>query len=314
MNWIEVTVYTTGEAYDAIADMLTGMGASGVSIIDPDEFRKSIEQLDSPDYIDSGLMKSFGEDVMVKAYFPDSRDEAELVQVIESEIDRIGKFINTGKGTIETALICDEDWANNWKKYYKPFKIAEDIIIKPTWEDYDAQGNEKIIEIDPGMAFGTGTHETTAMCAEILAKHIKEGFSVANIGCGTGILSIIAAKCGAGLVDAVDNDIVAVKVAEDNVKLNGCDSVINIIHGTMDDLPERKYDLIAANIIADVIIGFAGQVPGYLKKNGMFVASGIIRQRQDEVINAYKRAGLECHEIHSKGEWVAMLFRCPGSL
>lgn len=314
MKWYEIRIQTTEEAYDAISEMLSSIGAGGVVIEDPNDILRQIEAPGSLDYADEEFMNSLGEDVVIKAYFSEESSSTELEQLIREKLNFISQFLDIGKGYTGYAEVDDQDWATGWKKYYKPFHISDRVVIKPSWEEYNAQPGELVIEMDPGMAFGTGTHETTRMCAGLLDKYVKPRNTVIDVGCGTGILSIIAAGLGASSVDAVDVDDVAVRVTMENSELNGVADRIRAQKGGLDVLERKEADIVVANIIADVIIGLAPAIPGYIKRDGLFITSGIIRERKAEVLAAYKDQGLECVEALEMGEWVAMVLKCQSSL
>jgi len=314
MKWIEITINTTEEAYDAISDMLTTIGAGGVAIEDPNDIRKEIEKPNSLDYVDEVFLDALGQDVVIKAYFSQRDNFNELIELVKEKILYISNFLDVGKGYMGYCEIDDEDWAAGWKKHYKPFRITERIVIKPSWEEYNQNHDEIVIELDPGMAFGTGTHETTKMCSRFLDKYMVPGYSVIDVGCGTGILSIIAAKLGAKHVEAIDVDAVAVKTAEENCRLNGTADTVSWYKGVLDDLDKNKVDIIVANIIADVIIALSSSIPEYLKMGGLFITSGIIKERRGEVVKAYTERGFELIDEEQLGEWVAMVFKCQNSL
>jgi ribosomal protein L11 methyltransferase len=313
VKWIEIKIKTTEEACDAISYMLTSIGAGGVAIEDPNEIRRETQKSNSIDYVDDEFLNSLGEDVVVKAYFPGETNVPELVSLIKEKLAFIGTFLNVGEGYCGYAEMDEEDWSNSWKKYYKPLHLTDRLIVKPSWENYDNKDGEIIIEMNPGMAFGTGTHETTKMCAVLLDKYVKDGCRVIDVGCGTGILSIIASKLGAAEVTAVDIDEVAVKVAKENLELNKVDNV-RVFKGVLDDIEKEKRDIVVANIIANVIMDISSRVPYYLKKDGLFIASGIIKERKQEVLDECLRKGFECVEIIEMGEWVAIVLRCLDSL
>lgn len=314
MKWTEVYIKTTEEASEAISEMLTTIGAGGVVIEDPNEIRRQLESPNSLDYADPEFMESLGTEVTIKAYFNDEHKPDELAALIKEKLRFISQFLDVGQGYTGYERVDDEDWATAWKKHYKPFYISERVVIKPSWEDYDKKDGDIVIELDPGMAFGTGTHETTKLCAQLLEKYVKEGDYVIDVGCGTGILSIISLKLGAGKVDAVDIDEVAVRVTRENCEINGVADGISVSKGVLSDLEPAKADIMVANIIADVIIGISGQVPKYLKKGGLLLTSGIIRERKDEVISVYCGKGFELISTDEMGEWTAIVFRCQDSL
>ncbi len=316
MKWYEIRINTTDEASDAVSEMLTSMGAGGVAIKDPFDIRKEILKPNTLDYADEEFLESLGEDVIIQAYFQDGLNIDDLLKQINEGLQNISQFLEVGKGLEGYGEVDDEDWSTAWKKYYKPFKLTDRIVIKPTWEEYFAQPTDIIVEMDPGMAFGTGTHETTQMCSILLDKYMKDGSEVLDVGCGTGILSIIAAKLGAKKVEAIDIDEVAVKVAKENIEINGESLKISAFKGILTDIgqDEHKYDIIVANIIANVIIDLAAFIPYYFKKNALFIASGIIKERKQEVIDVCINNGMCCIETLEMGEWVAMVFKCPDIL
>ncbi|WP_110462067.1 50S ribosomal protein L11 methyltransferase [Ruminiclostridium sufflavum] len=317
MKWYEIRVNTTEEASDAVSEMLTSMGAGGVAIMDPFDIRKEILNPNTLDYADDEFLESLGEDVIIKAYFQNGLDINDVLKQINEGLKNISQFLDIGKGLDGYGEIDDEDWSTSWKKYYKPFRLTDRIVIKPTWEEYEVNPNDIAVEMDPGMAFGTGTHETTQMCSRLLDNYMKDEYEVLDVGCGTGILSIIAGKLGARKVEAIDIDEVAVRVAAENISLNKESSRINVFKGVLTDLAqdEKKYDIIVANIIANVIIDLAEVIPYYLKrKASLFITSGIIKERRQEVVNACLKSGMSCIETLEMGEWVAMVFKCQDTL
>jgi len=309
-------VNTTDEASDAVSEMLTSMGAGGVAIKDPFDIRKELLKPNTLDYADDEFLASLGDEVIIQAYFQDGLEITDLLKKINDGLHNISQFLDVGKGFEGYGEVDDEDWSTSWKKYYKPFKLTDRIVIKPTWEEYNALLSDIIVEMDPGMAFGTGTHETTQMCSILLDKYIRDECEVLDVGCGTGILSIIAAKLGAKSVKAIDIDAVAVKVANENITINKENSKINAFKGILTDIKieEQKYDIIVANIIADVIIDLSSLIPYYLKIDSFFITSGIIKERKQDVLDACSKNGMSCIETLEMGEWVAMVFKCLDTL
>ncbi|HOP99691.1 MAG TPA: 50S ribosomal protein L11 methyltransferase [Acetivibrio clariflavus] len=315
MIWHEIKIKTTEEAYDAVTDMLTNIGAGGVAIEDPNDIISELSKPDTLDYADDEFLSTLGDGVTIKAYFPEETNIPELTELIKEKLKFIGQFLEVGEGFVGISQVNEEDWSTSWKKYYKPFNLTDKLVIKPSWEDYLQKNDEIVIEMDPGMAFGTGTHETTKMCSVLLEKYMKSNYTVLDLGCGTGILSIIAAKLGAKAVTAVDIDEVAVKVARENSEINGVSGKVTVVKGVIDNLKkEEKFDIILANIIANVIIDISDKISSYLKKDGIFITSGIIRERKDEVLETYASLGFKCLQIEELGEWVAIVFRCQDFL
>lgn len=314
MKWTEVCIETTEGASDAISEMLTTLGAGGVVIEDPNEIRRQIESPDSLDYADQEFMDSLGTEVIIKAYFNQESTPEQLAVLIGEKIQFISQFLEVGKGYTGYIEVDDEDWATAWKKHYRPFHISNSVVIKPSWEEYERQAGEIVIEMDPGMAFGTGTHETTRLCSQLLEQYVKKDDTVIDVGCGTGILSIIAIKLGAIHATAIDIDEVAARVTKENCTLNGVLDSISVKKGVLEELEPQNADIVVANIIADVVISLSILLPTYLKKGGILLTSGIIKERKDDVIKAYTDLGFEFISLLEMGEWVAIVFKCPDSL
>lgn len=314
MKWLELKVVTTEEASDAVSEMLMSIGAGGVAIEDPNDIKRQINSAESLDYADDEFLNSLGDDVTIKAYFPSDSHGEGLIPLVCEKLGFISGFLDIGKGYTGISEVDDEDWATAWKKYYKPFNISTRVVIKPSWEEYIPEEDEIIIELDPGMAFGTGTHETTRMCAQLLERYIKTQDEVIDLGCGTGILSIIAAKLGARSILAADIDETAVKVTKENCIINRVEDRVTAVKGVLEGLERQRSDIVVANIIADVIRNISPLVPYYMKKDGYFITSGIIKERKDEIIVAYVKQGFVLKESLEMGEWVAMVFRWQDSL
>ena len=285
MNWTEVTVKTATEAVEAISNILLEERCGGVMIEDPKDFLFQKKNELDWDYVEEEVFnKSNQEGVLIKTYIPEERNVLELVETIKAKISLLPSCgLDIGEGTVSLSNVNESDWANEWKKYYKPTKIGKQIVVKPTWENYEAQEGDLIIELDPGMAFGTGTHETTSMCIRELEKYVDSTKRVFDIGCGSGILAIAAAKLGAKEVVAGDLDEVAVKVSKENCELNGVSDKVTVKHGSLFEVVEGKADVIVANIIADII------------------------KILDEVVESLEKNGFEIAEIVKLGEWSAIV-------
>lgn len=309
MNWTEVTVKTTTEAVEAISNILLEERCGGVMIEDPKDFLFQKKNELDWDYVEEEVFNKSNQDgVLIKTYIPEERNVLELVETIKAKISLLPSYgLDIGEGTVSLSDVNESDWANEWKKYYKPTKIGQKIVVKPTWEDYDKQEGDLIIELDPGMAFGTGTHETTSMCIRELEKYVDESKRVFDIGCGSGILAIAAAKLGAKEVVAGDLDEVAVKVSRENCELNNVLDKVVVKHGSLFEVVEGKADVIVANIIADIIKILANDVSKFLSEDGVFISSGIIHAKIDEVVEALQKNGFEIVEIVKLGEWSAIV-------
>lgn len=306
MNWIEIKIKTKIEAVEAVSNIFYEAGTKGVVIEDPKDYFQPSE--DRWDYIEIPEQVDI-EEVIVTGYLVEDSSVADRIQHIKSRLYNLPNYgLDTGKSEVQTNIISDTNWGEAWKKYYKPTPIGENIIICPSWETLDEKDAKKtVITIDPGMAFGTGTHETTTSCLELLEKYIKKGFTVIDMGCGSGILSIAAAKLGASKVLAIDKDEVACRVAKENIELNNLKSNIQVVKADNLENIDFKADLIVANIIADTIIDLCPRIPLYLKSKGVFIASGIIREHKFSVINALKSNGLSLKKQVEQNEWVSLV-------
>lgn len=305
MNWIEVNVQVIHEAVEAVSDILVSVGAHGVAIEDPqliNDMRNSgiWDYCGIPEYENTEI-------VTISAYYADDEKLQGRLAQIEDELNivegRIGKF---RFGNTRFRTVSEVDWANEWKQYFHVTHVGESLVIKPSWEAYEAKAGEKVIEIDPGMAFGTGTHHTTNMCMARLEKIITPEATVFDVGTGSGILAIAAALLGAKEVKAVDIDAVAVKVAKENIADNGLADKIDVKEGDLLHGTEGKADVIIANIIADIIIMLLKDVPGKLKDDGVLLASGIIDDRVEDVKATAEANGMQVDFIDQKDCWIAM--------
>ncbi len=313
MKWYEVSVTTNEAAADPVSDLLLGLGANGVEMVDPEAFQKVLSDNRHLDYADEGFLDQYGTDVVVRAYFQDGRDAAALTTSVRNGLAEMAAWVDPAPATLTLLLRDDAEWKDVWKDYYKPFELAPGFVVRPSWETYEARPGETVIEMDPGMAFGTGTHETTRMCAQFAARVVAPGDRVMDIGCGTAILGIVAALRGAEAVTAVDIDDAAVKTARENVERNRVADRVRVICGVLDDIAPSAHDVLLVNIIADVIISLSPDFPKYLRKDGLLVVSGIIHDRAGDVTAACEQQGFALVEHAAEGEWDAMVFRCIGS-
>jgi len=308
MKWSEIGILTTNEAVEPISNILHEAGASGVVIEDPFDLVKEREdqfgeiyQLDPQDYPDEG--------VIVKAYLPVNSFLGETVEEIKVAINNLILYnIDIGLNKVTLSEVREEEWATAWKQYYHPVKISDKFTIVPTWEDYSpVHSDELIIELDPGMAFGTGTHPTTVLCIQSLERTVSPGDRIVDVGTGSGVLSIAAAKLGAEKIEALDLDEVAVNVARSNIKLNKVDDVVKVRQNNLLDGVEGETDIIVANILAEVILRFVDDAHRLVKKDGYFISSGIIQQKKDDVKEAILKAGFTIEEIITMEDWVSII-------
>jgi ribosomal protein L11 methyltransferase len=308
MKWAEISIQTSHEATEAVANIFHDLGASGVVIEDP-ELINTYRLSGAWDYCDIPLEENT-EVVIVKAYLPVDEAIDGKLQLFEGKVnDLSGHDIDCGCGKITCREIQDEDWATSWKEFFHPVKVGEKIVIKPTWEDYEAGVDDIVIELDPGMAFGTGTHHTTAMCIRHLEDLIQPGMKVFDVGAGSGILSIVCAKLGAKQVHAVDLDGVAVRVAKENICLNRVEDTVTVTEGDLLTGVTGDADLIVANIVADIIIKVIPDVKTRLGAGGAFIASGIIAERLSDVTAVLFANHFTVDKVSEEGGWVAVVAR-----
>ena len=309
-KWMEIVVVTSQEAKEAVADMLYCRGATGVVVEDSELSR---EALDNEDYIAHLEPDIPLEEVRVTAYLPMGPSSAALVESLRLELAALVECnLDPGRAEIVLSEVQEEDWATAWKAYFKPMRIGDRLVVKPSWEGVEAAPHEVVVEIDPGMAFGTGTHPTTVMCLVLLEKLNLAGCRTLDLGCGSGILSLAAAKLGASTVIAADVDPIAVTVARENVRHNQLERIVEVVESSLFARVQGRFDVIVANLTAKIIMEALPDVPRYLAGGGVLVASGIIKERLPAVEAAMADHGLAVMEVISEGKWVALVAKGGG--
>ena len=316
MKWKKYTIETTTAAEDFMSSMLMDLGIEGIEIEDNIPLTKE-DQADM--FIDFLPELPPDEGISHVSFYveEDGSDQTEILKQVKIGLEKLRDMVEVGSGVITSSETEDLDWINNWKKYFTSFTI-DDILIKPTWEELDQADQDKIlIEIDPGISFGTGKHETTQLCIHQLRKYMKAGDEVLDVGCGSGILSIVSLKLGAGHLTGTDIDEDCITSTYENFEVNhlsreqGDFYVGNLIDDTelQEKVGTEKYDVVVANILADVIIPMAPVIPARLKKDGVFITSGIIDFKENEVKEAIEKAGMTVLEVTHQGEWVSITAR-----
>ncbi|WP_053219120.1 50S ribosomal protein L11 methyltransferase [Virgibacillus senegalensis] len=312
MKWSEITIHTTNEAIEPISNILHEAGASGVVIEDPrdlvkerDTFYGEIYELNPDDYPEEG--------VYVKAYLPVNSFLGETVEEIKQAINNLLVYdIDVGRNKITVSEVHEEEWATAWKKYYKPVKISEKVTIIPTWEEYTpVSSDEIIIELDPGMAFGTGTHPTTVLSVQALERFVSDGDKILDVGSGSGVLSIASVLLGAEQVKAYDLDEIAVKSTVLNAKLNRVEDKIESKQNNLLDNVTEKADMIVSNILAEIIIRFVKEAYDCLKPGGIFITSGIIQAKKQMVRQELENSGFDIMEVNQMEDWISFIAKKP---
>lgn len=315
MKWNQYRLKTTTEAEDIVSSMLMDLGIEGVQIEDKVPLTKEDkEQM----FVD--ILPEIAEDdgtAYLTFYLEEEEDAASILMNIRKELEEMRSYLEVGECTIEESQTEDVDWVNNWKQYFHQFYI-DDILVIPSWEQVEEKDSDKmVIHIDPGTAFGTGMHETTQLCIRQLKKYVKPDTQILDVGCGSGILGMLALKFGAAYSVGTDLDPCAIDATHENMEVNGIgrDQYEVMIGNIIDDktvqdaVGYEKYDIVAANILADVLVPLTPVIIGQLKHDGIYITSGIIDDKEQIVVDAVKAAGLEVLEVNHQGEWVSVTAR-----
>lgn len=317
MKWNQFRLKTTTEAEDIVSSMLMDLGIQGVQIED----KVPLTEQDKEQMFVDILPQIPADDGVAHLtfYLEEEEDPEAVLERIRRELEEMRSYVDVGECTIEESQTEDVDWVNNWKKYFHQFSI-DDILVIPSWEQVEAKDSDKmVIHIDPGTAFGTGMHETTQLCIRQLRKYVKPGAQILDVGCGSGILGMLALKFGAAHSVGTDLDPCAIDATHENMKANGIreDQYEVMIGNIIDDKEVQdkagyeKYDIVAANILADVLVPLTPVILHQLKKGGIYITSGIIDDKEETVTEAVRAAGMEVLEVHHQGEWVSVTARKP---
>lgn len=313
MKWNQFRLKTTTEAEDIVSSMLNDLGIEGVQIEDKIPLtQQDKEQM----FVD--ILPDIPEDdgtAYLTFYLDEDVDTAKILGEVRQELEEMRNYVDVGECTIEESETEDVDWVNNWKKYFHQFYI-DDILVIPSWEDVKTEDSDKmVIHIDPGTAFGTGMHETTQLCIRALRKYTKKDALVLDVGCGSGILGMLALKFGAGHSIGTDLDPCAIDATHENMEVNGIGKdqyevmIGNIIDdkAVQDQVGYEKYDIVAANILADVLVPLTPVIVHQMKPGAVYITSGIIDDKEEVVVEAVKAAGLTVLEVNHQGEWVSVV-------
>lgn len=323
LDWIKIDIATTGEGKDTLIPELIDLDISGFEIQDSEPLSDLLSgRLGNWDYIGPELIKPSEDKVIITFYIPKDEEAMETTLTIMALLEKFNKDENMPPYSMELSDICDEDWANNWKEYFKPIEIGEKLLIRPSWEEISGGSDRIVLEIDPATAFGTGQHDSTKLCLMLIEKYVGRGQRIIDLGCGSGILSIASILLGAHDATAVDIDENSTIIALENAMQNGISPEfyetfvgdITYNHYLIDDClckvkTDGGYDVVIANIVADVLIEMSGIFGRFLKAKGMLIVSGIIKERKDEVFRILSENDFELCEEISTDDWCAAAFR-----
>ena len=296
MEWTDIRLTVAKADADNAEAVATMIAEGGIYIEDYSDIEEQVAEIAHVDLIEQELLDKPRDTVIIHIYLEPGASPVEMLALIAARMEAAGIAY-----AVETEGVEQEDWQNGWRKYYHPMDIGSRLAIVPSWQEYDTDRVKLIL--DPGLAFGTGGHETTSLCLEALDQRVRGGERVLDIGTGSGILAIAALKLGAASAEGVDIDPVAVRTAGENAALNGVADKLTVLVGDLSDKASGKYDIITANIVANAIISLAPSVPGLMAEGAAFIASGIIDSRRDEVIAALEKAGLSVQEVKEKRGW-----------
>ena len=320
MKFIEAKIYTSKQGIEPLSTVLMKMGITDFVIDDPTEIEELLSKKNTYDwdYVDKSVFDAMNNEPSITIYLEDSDDGKKkfkqiniaMLELKSNELyGEFGEGVSFGRLYVESNVVDEDNWKDSWKEFFKPSKVTDRMVIKPTWEEYEKGNDELVIEIDPGMAFGTGSHPTTVMCMRLMERHTGQFNTVLDVGCGSGILSIAAALLGADDVLGVDIDPVAVEVAKENVKLNGTDNNVQISFGDFTKGIDYKADLVVSNLVAELVVLLAKSLSENINSDGLFISSGILAEKLSHTKAGIEKAGFKILKVLEDEGWCAILAR-----
>lgn len=320
MKYVQIDIDLNRQGIEPVLSGLIELGITDTVVQDPSDVDQLINKENDYDwdYIDDSVLELKNEKPKVTIYFEGVdaglgqlgpiKKMLEKLKALEKE-GQLGKDVDLGSLEVTHQILDDEDWKDNWKEYFKPTKISGKVVVKPTWQEYEPKEDELLLEIDPGMAFGTGTHETTSLCVKMMEKYMQAEDKVLDVGCGSGILSIVGALLGSKDILGVEIDPIAVDVAKENVKLNHVDQVVKIQEGDLTKGLDYCADLVVANLMADLVMMLSKDVANHMVKGGIYISSGILVEKIEAVSKVIEESGFEIVEVVTDGMWSAIVAR-----
>ncbi|MCQ2547743.1 MAG: 50S ribosomal protein L11 methyltransferase [Clostridia bacterium] len=318
MKYIKLEIQLNREAIEPLLGELMALGITDTVVEDPQDVEDILrDDFHKYDYVDEGVKAILEERPKLIIYMNQDEESLRKAQDVHKAVQKLSADFKAGVYgdsdfgdlLVSQEILDDESWRDKWKEYFLPTRICGDLVVKPSWQEYEKKANDLVIEIDPGMAFGTGTHETTSLCMKLMEKYLKKGDSLLDVGTGSGILAIGAELLGASDILGVDIDPVAVQVAKENVELNNPKSIIKIQYGDLTKGLDYQANVVVANLMADLVIMLSDSVKKHVAPGGYFISSGILVEKEELVSQAIKAAGFDIVEILEDGEWCAIAAR-----
>lgn len=323
MKYIQADIHVNREGIEPVLTALMNVDIMDTVVEDPADIADLLDkdQEWEWDYVDDSVLEMQNAEPKVTVYMEDDEEGRKKLQNLQHAIETLkeeaaagayGEGVDLGPLTVDVFVEDDSEWKDNWKEFFKPKKVGRRIVVKPTWYEYEKEADDLVIEIDPGMAFGTGTHETTSLCLRLMEDYMQDGDKVLDVGCGSGILTIAGALLGSPEVLGVEIDPVAVEIAQQNLELNGVSDVARAQYGDLTKGIDFKAEIVVANLMADLVMMLSADVAKHILPGGKYISSGILVEKRDVVADAIKKCGFDIVEIREDGMWCAIVAQIRG--